>query len=83
LRLSKFNVFQDSLKDARPLVSHKFRDYFIDIITIELSEEKNILLNANWNVILSITFLCKGIYGPDSLLPAKGSRTVSAGTTKK
>jgi hypothetical protein len=39
-------------------------------------------LNANWNVILSIAVLRKGIYPAESIFPAKGSRTVSEENTK-
>ena len=75
--LSKFNIFQSSTEEDRPPISHKVRDYFVDFISAEVLEKKNILLNAKWNTILSIYFVRKGEYGPDKVFLAKGSKSIS------
>jgi len=80
--VSKFNIYQSSIEEDRPPISHKVRDYLIKFITTELLEKKNILINAKWNVILALFFIRKAKFGPDQVFLAKGSRTVSAENTK-
>ena len=80
--LSKFNIYQSSTEEDRPPISHKVREYLLFFTTKNVLEKKNVLLNAKWNVILSIYFVRKRMYGPECVFLAKGSRTVSSENTK-
>ena len=79
---SKFNIYQSATQEERPPISHKVKDYLIDLIIKEVLEKKNIIVNARWNIFLALYFFRKGKYGPDRVFLAKGSRTVSAENIK-
>ncbi|ANE51069.1 hypothetical protein [Flavisolibacter tropicus] len=80
--LSTFTISQSSTEEDRPPISYRVKEYFECFITTEVLEQKNIILKAKWNIVLAIYFIRKGKYGPDAVFLAKGSRIISAESTK-
>ena len=79
----KFSIRFSCTEETRPPISEKIGIYLSNFVIKNVLEPKDVLINAKWDVILSILFVGEGKRGgPDTPFLAKGARILTAENTK-
>lgn len=75
----KFGIYFTGIpREKAPAVSYKLRTYYINHLTEHLFKPAGIVLNQQWQIMLSIIFMEEGPhYTGSEIFLAKGARTVS------